>query len=750
MNENSTDKYSDLQNSEKWAELIYNVTSDYIFLIEVDKSGKFKCISVNSTYLKGTGLELSQIIGKSPDEILPPDAAQYAQQRYEEAIKAKHAITYEENAELNDKIIAVETTLTPIINNEGICTHLLGSCHDISFQKKSEKILKENEEKFRVLTENISDVVWVLDTETLRFLYVSPSVEKLRGYTPEEVIAQPVYEALTKEGIEFLQKAIKEGIEAFMSGELKPDKYFINEMEQPCKNGSTVWTEVITSFYLNEKTGHIEVRGVTRDISERKKVQDFTKSLLQTIPFGMDIVDENGKILFMSENFQLKFNEDVIGKTCWSLYRDDKTQCQDCPLRMNIEIGETSSTETDNVLNGRTFQITHTGMLYDGKKAVLEIFQDITEKKLVDKKIKFLAHSLESISECVSITDYDDTILYVNESFIRTYGYDEKELVGKNGSMLRPSDYASGQGIDVLQETKNGGWRGELINKKKDGSLFPIMLSTSVIKDDNQVPIALIGVASDITEMKKNQEELIAAKNKAEEMSRLKSSFLANMGHELRTPMIGIIGFAEILSQETQDHNIKDAAETVLISAKRLMDTLNLILELSRVEADKLEYSLIPIDIIQITNEVCKLFGKIIEEKSLYLNIDTKFRSLQINLDEKLFRQILTNLVNNAVKFTFKGGVLIEIYEESIDLNEWVVINVKDTGLGIAKENLRMIFDDFRQVSEGYGRIFEGTGLGLSLTKKFVEKMNGNISVESQLNIGSVFSIRFPVRNTKN
>jgi len=115
-----------------------------------------------------------------------------------------------------------------------------------------------------------------------------------------------------------------------------------------------------------------------------------------------------------------------------------------------------------------------------------------------------------------------------------------------------------------------------------------------------------------------------------------------------------------------------------------------------------------------------------------------------------LFRQILTNLVNNAVKFTFKGGVLIEIYEESIDLNEWVVINVKDTGLGIAKENLRMIFDDFRQVSEGYGRIFEGTGLGLSLTKKFVEKMNGNISVESQLNIGSVFSIRFPVRNTKN
>ena len=745
MDKNVTFKNTDQQNTEKWAELIFNVTSDFIFLLEVDKKGEYRLVSVNNSYLKHTGLELSQLIGKGPLEILPSGAAQYAMNRYEEAINAKHPIIYEENIELNGKEIIVKTTLTPVYDPKGQCTHLLGSSHDISYQKYSENILRESEEKFRALTENINDVVWVLDTATMRFLYVSPAVEKLRGYTPEEVLAQPINEALTEEGIKFLSTAVREGVEAFLSGNVNADKYFITELEQPCKDGSTVWTEVVTSFYLNERTGHIEVRGVTRDITERKKAQDFNKSLLQTIPFGMDIVDETGTILFMSENFQLKFKEEGIGKTCWSLYRDDKTQCLDCPLKMEIEIGETSATETSNVLNGRTFQITHTGMLYNGKKAVLEIFQDITEKKLVETKVQLLAHSLESISECVSITDNHDIIIYVNESFIQTYGYTEKEVIGKHVSMLRPADASFGQARDILPETKFGGWRGELINKKKDGTLFPILLSTSVIKDDNHVPIALIGVATDITEMKKNREELIAAKEKAEEMSRLKSSFLANMGHELRTPMIGILGYAEILKQESENTELKGAADTVLISAKRLMDTLSLILDLSRIEADKLDLNLVPVEIVQIIKDVCKLFAETARQKSLFLRIDTKLNSLEIKSDDRLFRQIIINLINNALKFTNEGGVHIEIFTETIDSLKWAVINVNDTGIGIADENQALIWEEFRQVSEGYGRNFEGTGLGLSITKKFVEKTNGVITLKSKLNVGSLFSVRFPL-----
>ena len=752
MSNKGASEFSGNHNSEEWAELIYNVSSDNIFLMSVENQDIFRCITVNSSYLKSTGLNSSQVIGKTPFDVLPPEAASYVINKYNESIKAGHPITYEENVIVKNKQVSVETTLTPIFDDGGKCTHLLGSSHDISYQKESEKALRESEEKYRVLTENINDVVWVLDTETMYFSYVSPSVKKLRGYTSEEVMARHVFDSLTAESVEILKLSVPQTINAFYAGQITKDQFFTSEMEQPCKDGSTVWTEVITSFYMNEKTGHVEVRGVTRDISERKKIEaaldasnQFNKSLLDTFPFGMDIVDESGSILFMNENFLLNFNGDVIGKTCWELYRDDKTQCVQCPLKMNILIGETFTVESSEVMNGHIVQITHTGMLYNGKKAILEIFQDVTDKKQAEKKIQLLAHSLESISECVSITDNDDYIVYVNESFVKTYGYSPNEVIGKHVSMLRPAEVSPRQARNILPETKFGGWRGEIINKRKDGTLFPILLSTSVIKDDNQKPIALIGVATDITEMKKNREELIAAKEKAEEMSRLKSNFLANMGHELRTPMIGILGYAEILSQESQDPMTKDAASTILLSANRLMETLNLILDLSQIEAGKLDLNLVSVDIVQITAEVCKLFFEAAKKKSLFLNMETKYPSLLLNLDARMFRQIIDNLINNALKFTKRGGISIKILTEICNSRVWAVINVKDTGIGIAEKNQNLIWEEFRQVSEGYDRTFEGTGLGLSITKKFVEKMHGTISLKSELNVGSEFTVRFPL-----
>jgi PAS domain S-box-containing protein len=134
--------------------------------------------------------------------------------------------------------------------------------------------LQDSEERYRVLTENIKDVVWVLDTETLFFRYVSPSVEALRGYSVDEVIARPVDAALTRQAAQALKEMIRERAAMFRRGQLTPDEFFRDEVEQPCRDGSTVWTEVITSYYLNELSGHVEIRGVTRDITERRKAQE--------------------------------------------------------------------------------------------------------------------------------------------------------------------------------------------------------------------------------------------------------------------------------------------------------------------------------------------------------------------------------------------------------------------------------------------------------------------------------------------
>ena len=485
-------------------------------------------------------------------------------------------------------------------------------------------------------------------------------------------------------------------------------------------------------------------RGKIQAEEALKATNEFNNSLLQTIPFGMDIVDNSGTILFMSEKLKQKFKHEVIGKKCWELYKDDKQQCPECPLKTKIEIGGTSLVETDNVFNGRTFQITHTGTLYDGREAILEIFQDITEKKEVEKEVRLLAHSLESISECVTITDINDHIIYANESLIKTYGYSLSELMGKSISIFRPDNMPVESTSEIYPETTKGGWRGELINRRKDGSLFPILLSTSVIKDENDDPIALIGVAIDISEMKKNTEELIAAKEKAEEMNRLKSSFLANMSHELRTPLIGILGFSEILKGELEKPELVEMVDYIHKGGKRLSDTLNLILDFSNAVANKVQIHTKEVDVVAIAKESIDEHMPKALGKSLGLELAVTFQNALAELDERLFRGVINNLINNAIKFTDAGKVIVEIKKEILAGAPWICVNIRDTGIGIEDKNIDIIFDEFRQVSEGFGRSFEGNGLGLTIAKKITELMGGVISVESKKGIGSVFTVKFP------
>jgi len=177
------------------------------------------------------------------------------------------------------------------------------------------------------------------------------------------------------------------------------------------------------------------------------------------------------------------------------------------------------------------------------------------------------------------------------------------------------------------------------------------------------------------------------------------------------------------------------------------METLNLILDLSRIEAGKLEINIAQIDIVQIVHDICQLFYEAAVKKSLYLRVESNVKSLVLQLDEKLFREAINNLVNNAIKYSLQGGVTLKIYEEQAEAGVFGVIDVIDTGIGISETEQAFIWEEFRQVSEGIGRKFEGTGLGLTITKKFVEKMHGTISVQSKLNYGSIFTVKFPVGN---
>jgi PAS domain S-box-containing protein len=262
--------------------------------------------------------------------------------------------------------------------------------------------------------------------------------------------------------------------------------------------------------------------------------------------------------------------------------------------------------------------------------------------------------------------------------------------------------------------------------------------------------LAILLTLRDVTDRKMSEIELKESKDRAEEMNKIKSNFLANMSHELRTPLVGILGFAEMLKDELGDDNFKEMADKILTSGKRLKDTLNSLLDLSKIEANRVELKFQTINLATIVNTQVDLFRAFAKRKNLYLTTEASEDKIYISADEQILSQILSNLINNALKYTEQGGVSISIDKTTSGGADYARLRVTDTGIGIPSESLSTIFHEVRQVSEGFNRHFEGTGLGLTITKKFVSMMKGTITVESTLDKGSVFTLQFPLMEKSN
>jgi len=345
----------------------------------------------------------------------------------------------------------------------------------------------------------------------------------------------------------------------------------------------------------------------------------------------------------------------------------------------------------------------------------------------------------------IIITDEKGRILKANTSYQKMTGWTEKELLGKSPAIMRSGVHQQEFYVQMWETIeRNGFWSGEIYNKRKFGANYPALLViTKVVSNDE---VFYVGTMQDITKQKRYETELLEAKEKAETAAKSKADFLANMSHEIRTPLNGIIGLTDLSLKSVQDKRVQEYMQKVLLSSNSLLNIINDILDYSKIEAGKLHVESSQFNIEELMHNIAHLFYISAENKgiTLHLKIDT---DVPHNLfgDQHRLSQVVNNILGNAIKFTSEGQVLLHLFLIAQDGNDiQVQIDVKDTGKGIAPENISKLFQAFSQEDNSITREYGGTGLGLGISKQLVELMGGKIEVRSVLHEGSTFSITLP------
>ncbi|MCP4345078.1 MAG: response regulator [Desulfobacterales bacterium] len=393
------------------------------------------------------------------------------------------------------------------------------------------------------------------------------------------------------------------------------------------------------------------------------------------------------------------------------------------------------------------------GMLYTGFNNMLEQIhthetkRSRAEKALQESEEKYRG-IFENSTEGIFQTTADGRILTLNPALAQMFGYDSPGDMQKNITDLGTQLYAVPSGRDEFKKLmKQYGFvkNFEFRAYKKQGSITDVSMNARTVKDDNQNLMYFEGIITDITE-RKRVEELKIARDAADAANRAKSVFLASMSHEIRTPMNSILGFAEILKKKITDKQHKYYLSTIASSGKMLLDIINDILDLSKIEAGKLELNYEAVNPRSIISEINQVFSSGARDKGLnfYLTVDFLLPET-LFLDAVRLRQILFNLVGNALKFTETGYIKLVLAKRYTDKDRKtldLIFSVQDTGIGIPENQKEFIFDAFSQQIGQNPSKYGGTGLGLAITRRIVEMMGGSVSVKSEVGKGSIFQVR--------
>ncbi len=611
----------------------------------------------------------------------------------------------------------------------------------------AQKQLVESLERFRKFVENDISGDYIEDEHEVIFcnrrileIFDFESIEELNTYGTKNL---HVSQAKHDEIIDAIKK-----------------NGYVKDYEIPMKTSKGKPLVILENAFgeFDESGNLIQIQGYLIDITERRKAEDELKKsenlfrgLSENMAAGLVIYNEEGFLFVNPAATQIaEFTEkEMLGMKFWEVVHPDHRELIKIQGMQRLKNKEVQKNYNFKLLTktGKTRWINLTAghIEFKGKQAAIGTVFDITRLKTAEFEIKKLSTVVKQAPLIIVITDIDGNIEYVNQAFINTTGYTLKEVKGQNPRILQ-SGKTPKEVYPRLWDTIISGktWVGEFINKKKSGQEYIEYAVISPVMDGQGNILRYAAIKEDITHRKQMEAEVLRSKKIAEEANRLKSAFLANMSHELRTPLNGILGFSELMMDAETVEETREMNHFIYESGQRLLRTLRLILDISRLEAGSFQPNYQPVEILPVVQKVIQLFQGEIDTTNLQIRNSCSIEHYSIETDEKFLSDTLEHLIDNAIKYTPEGSVTISINKKTENEIPYAVIDITDTGIGISKENQKTIFEDFRQESEGYGRTYEGIGLGLSLAKKYVELMNGFIRLKSKVNVGSTFSVYIP------
>lgn len=484
------------------------------------------------------------------------------------------------------------------------------------------------------------------------------------------------------------------------------------------------------------------------------------RNMSESIPFGIFVCNATGGNEFVNKEYcrisGLSFEEALGDGWLKAIHPSDYEKVKNRwqkgilrnPVNYNIKYQIRNSKSRQNL---RVHAIAKE-MVSDGEIiGYVGIIEDITKKERLLNKLKNYELIIRNSGEQMSLISNDYKYLVVNDSYVKAHDQKKHQIEGCSVESLWGKDLFETKikhRIDKALEGKQVRYQDWFFYKNL-GDKYMDVTYQPVFGERGTVESITVNT-SDITDLKNTQLELEKAKNEAEKANKAKSEFLANMSHEIRTPLNSVIGFTELLEQQISDTNQKKYLKSIKSGGRALLTIINDILDLSKIEAGRMELKYEPLNIQMLVDEISQIFSIQVEKKKLYFEKEISAGLPDyILLDEIRLRQILFNLVGNAIKFTEKGGVKLTITGSENENKQFSLkIIVRDTGIGIPKDQQELIFSAFKQQAGQNTRRYGGTGLGLTISKKLVEAMNGQILLESVENQYSEFSIIFQNVNT--